>query len=136
MKVIYVLLICLLTLASCAEEEYAEKGIDKKDITGYNEAGFYSLDGVCVFTVQSRNQVAVNSKRLTYRLQNQDQSQYIHVKFAEKPATAGQKVKAEFSFHGVSFLKDEMELEVFRVNEGKIWLSGDNAGMVIPAFNN
>ncbi|MDR0692822.1 MAG: hypothetical protein LBF69_07295 [Prevotellaceae bacterium] len=136
MKLIYVLLIGLLTLASCAEAEYAENGIDKKDITGYNDAGFYSLDGVCIFTAQSRNQVAVNSERLTYRLQNQDQSQYVHVKFAEKPAAAGQKVKAEFSFQGVSFLKEEMEMEVFRVNEGKVWLSGDNAGIVIPAFNN
>lgn len=136
MKVIYVLFVCLLTLASCAETEYAGKGVDKKDITGYSDAGFYSLDGVCTFTVQSQNQVAVNSKRLTYRLQNQDQSQYIHVEFAEKPAVVGQKVKAVFSFQGVSFLKEEMEMEVVRVDEGKVWLSGDNAGIVIPVFNN
>lgn len=134
MKFIYVLLVCLLTLASCAETEYAGKGIDKKDITGYNNIGFYSLDGVYTFTDQNQNQTAINSKRLTYRLQNQDQSQYIHVKFADKPVTVGQKIKVIFSFKGFSFLKEEMEMEVVRVEEEKIWISGDNTGIVIPVF--
>ena len=35
MKVIYVVLVCLLTFTSCAETEYAENGVDKKNITGY-----------------------------------------------------------------------------------------------------
>ena len=50
MKVIYVVLVCLLVFASCAETEYAENGVDKKNITGYTEVGFYSLDGICTFT--------------------------------------------------------------------------------------
>ena len=33
MKVIYVVLVCLLTFTSCAETEYAENGVDKKNIT-------------------------------------------------------------------------------------------------------
>ena len=52
MKVIYVLLACLLVFASCAETDYAENGVDRKDITGYTEIGFYSLDGVCTFAEQ------------------------------------------------------------------------------------
>lgn len=134
MKFIYVLLVCLLTLASCAETEYTGKGIDKKDITGYNNTGFYSLDGVYAFTDQNQNQVAINSRRLTYRLQNQDQSQYFHVKFADKPMAVGQKIKATFSFKGFSFLKEGMEMKVVRVEGGKVWLSGDNVGIVIPVF--
>ena len=43
MKVIYVVLVCLLAFTSCAETEYAENGVDKKNITGYTEVGFYSL---------------------------------------------------------------------------------------------
>ena len=70
MKVIYVVLVCLLVFASCAETEYAENGVDKKNITGYTEVGFYSLDGICTFTEQEQLQVAINPKRLTYRLQN------------------------------------------------------------------
>lgn len=136
MKAIYVLLVCLLSLVSCAETDYTGKGIDKKDITGCHDVGFYSLDGVCSFAVQKENQVAVNPKRLTYRLQNQDQSQYIHVQFAKEPAVVGQKVKAVFSFRGVSFLKETMEIEVVRLEEGKMWLAGDNVGIVIPVFNN
>lgn len=136
MKAIYVLLVCLLSLVSCAETDYIGKGIDKKDITGCHDAVFYSLDGVCSFAVQKENQVAVNPKRLTYRLQNQDQSQYIHVQFAKEPAVVGQKVKAVFSFRGVSFLKETMEIEVVRLEEGKMWLAGDNVGIVIPVFNN
>lgn len=132
MKVIYVLLACLLVFASCAETDYAENGVDRKDITGYTEIGFYSLDGVCTFAEQV--QAAINSKRLTYRLQNSDQSKYIHVKFTGKPATVGQKIRAAFSFRGVSFLKEEMEMEVVRIDGGKVWLSGDNVGMVIPVF--
>ena len=34
MKVIYVVLVCLLAFTSCAETEYAENGVDKKNITG------------------------------------------------------------------------------------------------------
>ena len=45
MKVIYVVLVCLLAFTSCAETEYAENGVDKKNITGYTEVGFYSLYG-------------------------------------------------------------------------------------------
>jgi hypothetical protein len=124
-----------LTLVSCTETEHAEKGIGKKDITGYSDTGFYSTDGVCAFTAQNRNQVAVNTKRLTYRLQNPDQSQYVHVKFVEKPEAVGQKVKVSFTFQGISFLKGETEeMEVVRVDEGKVWLSGDNAGIIIPFF--
>lgn len=37
MKVIYVVLVCLLAFTSCAETEYAENGVDKKNITGYTE---------------------------------------------------------------------------------------------------
>ena len=69
-------------------------GVDRKDITGYTEIGFYSLDGVCTFAEQEQVQAAINSKRLTYRLQNSDQSKYIHVKFTGKPATVGQKIRA------------------------------------------
>ena len=79
MKVIYGLLAYLLVFASCAKTDYAENGVDRKDITGYTEIGFYSLDGVCIFAEQEQVQTAINSKRLTYRLQNSDQSQYIHV---------------------------------------------------------
>ena len=43
MKVIYVLLAYLLVFASCAKTDYAENGVDRKDITGYTEIGFYSL---------------------------------------------------------------------------------------------
>lgn len=60
-------------------------GVDKKNITGYTEVGFYSLDGICTFTEQEQLQAAINPKRLTYRLQNSDQSKYIHVKFDGKP---------------------------------------------------
>lgn len=134
MKVIYVLLVCLSASASCVETEYAENGVGKKNITGYTEAGFYSLDGVCAFKAQEQVQVAVNSKRLTYRLQNPDQSKYIHVKFDGKPATIGQKIKAEFSFRGVSFLREEMEMEVVRTDDDKVWLSGDNVGVIVPVF--
>ena len=74
MKVIYVVLVCLLAFTSCAETEYAENGVDKKNITGYTEVGFYSLDGICTFTEQEQLQAAINPKRLTYRLQNSDQS--------------------------------------------------------------
>ena len=104
MKVIYVVLVCLLAFTSCAETEYAENGVDKKNITGYTEVGFYSLDGICTFTEQEQLQAAINPKRLTYRLQNSDQSKYIHVKFDGKPTAVGQKIKTEFSFQGVSFL--------------------------------
>lgn len=134
MKVIYVLLVCLLAFVSCAETEYAENGVGKKNITGYTEIGFYSLDGVCTFTEQEQVQAALNSKRMTYRLQNSDQSKYIHVKFAGNPATIGQKIKTEFSFQGVSFLKEEMEMEVVRIEGEKVWLSGDNVGVIIPVF--
>ena len=40
MKVIYVVLVCLLVFASCAETEYAENGVDKKNITGIPKLGF------------------------------------------------------------------------------------------------
>ena len=122
MKVIYVVLVCLLAFTSCAETEYAENGVDKKNITGYTEVGFYSLDGICTFTEQEQLQAAINPKRLTYRLQNSDQSKYIHVKFQ--------------LFQGVSFLKEGMEMEVVRIDGDKVWLSGDNVGIVIPVFNN
>ena len=122
MKVIYVVLVCLLAFTSCAETEYAENGVDKKNITGYTEVGFYSLDGICTFT--------------EHRLQNSDQSKYIHVKFDGKPTAVGQKIKTEFSFQGVSFLKEGMEMEVVRIDGDKVWLSGDNVGIVIPVFNN
>ena len=124
MKVIYVVLVCLLAFTSCAETEYAENGVDKKNITGYTEVGFYSLDGICT----------INPKRLTYRLQNSDQSKYIHVKFDGKPTAVGQKIKTEFSFQGVSFLKEGMEMEVVRIDGDKVWLSGDNVGVIVPAF--
>lgn len=136
MKVIYVVLVCLLTFTSCAETEYAENGVDKKNITGYTEVGFYSLDGICTFTEQEQLQAAINPKRLTYHLQNSDQSKYIHVKFDGKPTAVGQKIKTEFSFQGVSFLKEGMEMEVVRIDGDKVWLSGDNVGIVIPVFNN
>lgn len=118
------------------ETEYAENGVDKKNITGYTEVGFYSLDGICTFTEQEQLQAAINPKRLTYRLQNSDQSKYIHVKFDGKPTAVGQKMKTEFSFQGVSFLKEGMEMEVVRIDGDKVWLSGDNVGIVIPVFNN
>lgn len=53
MKVIYVVLVCLLAFTSCAETEYAENGVVKKNITGYTEVGFYSLEEFVL--LQSRN---------------------------------------------------------------------------------
>ena len=45
MKVIYVVLVCLLAFTSCAETEYAENGVDKKNITGYTEVGYFYRAG-------------------------------------------------------------------------------------------
>ncbi|MDR0713609.1 MAG: hypothetical protein LBF89_05035 [Bacteroidales bacterium] len=134
MRVIYALLSCLPAFASCAETEYAENGIGKKNITGYTDVGFYSPDGVCVFTEPEQIQTAINPKRLTYRLQNSDQSKYIHAKFTEKPVAIGQKIKAELSFQGVSFLKEGVEMEVARIDGEKVWLSSDNVDVIIPVF--
>ena len=58
------------------------------------------------------------------------------MKFDGKPTAVGQKMKTEFSFQGVSFLKEGMEMEVVRIDGDKVWLSGDNVGIVIPVFNN
>ena len=116
MKVIYVVLVCLLAL------------------TGYTEVGFYSLDGICTFTEQEQLQAAINPKRLTYRLQNSDQSKYIHVKFDGKPTAVGQKIKTGKSASCVSFSPDGMGMEVVRIDGDKVWLSGDNTGIVIPVF--
>lgn len=134
MKVMYVILVCLLAFISCAEMEYVENGIDKKNITGYTEVGFYSLDGICTSTEQERFQTAANPERLTYRLQNSDQSKYIHAKFGRKPTATDQEMKTEFSLQGVSFLKEGMEMEVIRMDGDKVWLSGNNIGVIVPAF--
>jgi len=56
------------------------------------------------------------------------------VKFDGKPTAVGQKMKTEFSFQGVSFLKEGMEMEVVRIDGDKVWLSGDNVGVIVPAF--
>lgn len=136
MKVIYVVLVCLVGFRLLCGDGICRKRGCKKNITGYTEVGFYSLDGICTFTEQEQLQAAINPKRLTYRLQNSDQSKYIHVKFDGKPTAVGQKMKTEFSFQGVSFLKEGMEMEVVRIDGDKVWLSGDNVGIVIPVFNN
>jgi hypothetical protein len=136
MKVISILLACLPILASCSgEAEPAKQEIGKEVITSRNAIGFYSPDGGSTFTIEDSDQTSVNLGRRTYRLQTQDQSRYIHVQFAEKPAAVGQTVKTVFRCRGVSFLKDgETAMEVLRIHEGKVWLWSNDAGVVIPEF--
>jgi hypothetical protein len=136
MKAISILLACLPILASCSgEAEPAGNETGEKNITARNTIGFYSPDGDSAFTIKDSDQTSVNPGRRTYRLQNQDQSRYIHVQLAEKPAAVGQRVKALFRCRGVSFLKDgETAMEVLRIHDGKVWLWSNDAGVVIPEF--
>lgn len=59
MKVIYVLLAYLLVFASCAKTDYAENGVDRKDITGYTEIGF--IVWMEFVFLQSRNKFRLQS---------------------------------------------------------------------------
>jgi hypothetical protein len=133
MKLITNIFLILLTLASCSDTDApAEKKLGEKDIAGYSTTGFYSLDGVNSYIVDDRSQTSVNAKRLTYRIQNQDQSQYVNVRLSERPTSKGQKIKAIFTYRDISFSKSEIQMEVVQTEDEKVWLSGDNVGIIIP----
>lgn len=135
MRYKFVWLVCLIISVSCDRDEPRGSLPGQYDVSTCRELGFYSMDGINSFTVQSRYQTAVNQKRLTYRVQNSDQSRFIHVRFDQKPVRVGQAVAVTVSSKDVFKTAEHENLMVVKSEEGMIWMSGNSIGIVMQAFD-
>lgn len=134
MKTIYMLMMYVMVLVSCTRENFPKEIMGKYDVCACTEEGFYSNDGVRSLTVQSRYQTSMNDKRMTYRVQDNDQETFIHVQFDQKPDKVGQVVDAEI-LSKVSFKVGSTErMKVIKAENGMIWMSGEDISIILPAF--
>ena len=124
----------LLLAAGCADEQRTAAVFGKFD-TGCETVGLY-IPGVSgSFTEEDTgSQVSINPERLSFRIQDGDQSRFAHVVFSSVPSVVSDRVTAEVTVRGLAAVGSSIEMEVVKAEGNRVWLSSETVNMIIPAL--
>ena len=86
------------------------------------------------FAVDYGIQVCINHERLTFRLQNSDQSEFVHAEFSSAPSEVSEKVTVSVTSLGFDLAKGNFEMEVVKADGERVWLASETVNMIIPAL--
>ena len=123
-------------LASCrgVEPDTPEK---LSFLTQTNHGYYKEMEAVFVNDGNIDLQESINNNRYQFRIQSNDQSRFLNLKFASAPKRVNSYVDMEcdYYYYG-TYLKETYEMHVTKVDASIIWLwnTQANLGVIIPRF--
>ena len=124
MKRISTILLISVLLVSCSNEIKVKVNETERNFTEIANVGVYSLDGSFSYEYGDDIQMSINNKKFIFRLQESDLSSYVNIKFQSAFNAAGETVEPVFDKKNI------------KIDAGKVWLSSEKIGIVLPMFNN
>ena len=123
-------------LASCrgVEPDTPEK---LSFLTQTNHGYYKEIEAIFVNDGNIDLQESINNNRNQFRIQSNDQSKLLNIKFEIAPKRVNSYVDMEFDYYYYgTHLKDTYEMHVAKVDASTIWLwnTQTNMGVIIPRF--
>ena len=134
MKRISTILLISVLLVSCSNEIKVKVNETERNFTEIANVGVYSLDGS--FEYGDDIQMSINNKKFIFRLQESDLSSYVNIKFQSAFNAAGETVEPVFDKKNITIDFANQKFTVAKIDAGKVWLSSEKIGIVLPMFNN
>ena len=125
-KISTILLISVL-LVSCSNEIKVKVNETERNFTEIENVGVYCLDGS--FSYEYVDDIL-------FRLQESDLSSYVNIQFQSAFNAAGETVEPIFDKKNITIDFANQKFTVAKIDAGKVWLSSEKIGIVLPMFNN
>ena len=136
MKKISTILLISVLLVSCSNEIKVKVNETERNFTEIVNVGVYSLDGSFSYEYGDDIQMSINNQKFIFRLQESDLSSYVNIKFQSAFNAAGEAVEPVFDKKNITIDFANQKFTVVKIDAGKVWLSSEKIGIVLPMFNN
>lgn len=111
--------ICAVSFISCEKEEPFSQ--QELDFTCQKDPGIYVSGQSLIRYDKYDTQVCRNSERTMFRIQNNDQSEYIMCKFSADPQKE-ENIEIDFDARGVSTAIKRSTFRLLKKEPAKVWL--------------
>lgn len=131
-KIIFAALICLAATA-CKDNTSDDGPASSNPLLKKETLGIYSNDDNIFIYDADIHQYAYNTRRRTFRIQNTSQDRYMACRLSADPVV-GNYLTVDVKTRGISsFPAQELEVQVLKRSQGKVWLwnAEKKAGFVI-----
>ncbi len=108
-----------------------------EDFIEKDAVGLFGYGGFLFKYSEEECQLAVNHKRKQMRLQNDNQMDYVHIKFAKFPDASSVTLNVEVWYKvGKDEIHSVSQMETVKTGNGKIWLwdMEKKAGLILPVW--
>lgn len=136
MKKISTILLISVLLVSCSNEIKVKVNETERNFTEIANVGVYSLDGSFSYEYGDDIQMSINNQKFIFRLQESDLSSYVNIQFQSAFNAAGETVEPIFDKKNITIDFANQKFTVAKIDAGKVWLSSEKIGIVLPMFNN
>lgn len=131
------ILLLVVALVGCKQRMSLEEQTRNSFLSKSAAEGAYAGETPVMTYDEYQHQIATNAERLSLRIQNDDQSQYLMLKLSDPPKSVGQMLSIEVQ----SLAVDGIDAKTYSVEYKKtdmkmmwFWSKTDMVGFVIPVF--
>ena len=128
-------IVLLLVFISCRKDEDSSGVANLDEFISKQEAGLFGYGGFLFKYTPLECQISINIKRQQIRLQNDSQTNWLHVHFSRFPKMEGESIELELRYRaGGDEIVNHTAMETVRAEKGKYWLwdSENNMGIIVP----
>lgn len=136
-KLFMVLFVLLFAVCGCGKKEVHDEHIEYDDFINRQEIGFVGYGGFLFKYTSGECQMSVNIKRKQLRMQNDTQTDYVHIAFNSFPDASLKSVGVVLRYKvGSDEITVPVEMEIAKREDGKVWLWNNTKGLglVVPVL--
>ena len=136
-KLFLLLSVFLFAVYGCSKKEVQDDYMEYEEFISRQETGFVGYGGFLFKYTDSQCQLSVNVKRKQLRMQNDSQTDYVHMTFSSFPVEPLKSVGVALRYKvGSDEISVPLQMEVVKRSEGKVWLwnSARGMGLIVPAL--
>ena len=130
-----ILLLVLLMLAVSCSKDSPGKPVELEDFVQKQECGLVGYGGYLFKYSDARCQLAINRMRRYVRMQNDDQTDYVHVVLSKFPSTEDVHVGVDLKYRlGEDEISNSIQMECVHFSGHNVWM-WDNVkkmGIILP----
>ncbi len=132
-----VVLILLASLSSCERIKIVIDSEQKRAFLASEKEGYYRNDAAVLLFDEDLHQKSFNKKRKQFRLQSDDQNEFMNIEMEALPKSEGVHILTKFHYKTKgSGLSITLLLECSKLSDEKIWLwdKENKIGLIVPRY--
>lgn len=134
-KAVLATLAIAMLLFSCRKGENPSGIANFDDFIARGESGLFGYGGFLFKYTPQDCQISINVMRKQIRLQNDLQTNWVHIHLTKFPSVKGEKIELEMRYKaGGDEIVTFTTMETVKVEEKRYWLwdYGNNMGIILP----